>query len=77
MRFVYAAIASFMLVGCVGPGADQTALKAAKDAWKVMGPEYRAYVEKDTFLVPDTKAVKLQTADLMTKLLEEATKEVK
>lgn len=52
-------------------------LTAAKANWEVIGPEYRAYVSGDAALTDEVKATRLRTAELFTKLLEEATVEAK
>jgi len=57
----------FPIVGCC---PERVAAPALKNAWKVLGAEYVAYVEGDANLSPETKATRKRTAEEFGKTLE-------
>lgn len=71
MKHLFAAIAGLALAGCCPTKAY---LDSAKATWGVVGPEYKAYVSSDAKLDDASKTTRTRTADLLTKMLEEATK---
>ncbi len=58
--------------GCLCP--ERTGMIGVEAAWKVIAPEYRAYLTADPQLSPDSKADRLKTAEILDRLLEEAKK---
>lgn len=60
------------LVGCAGLNKQ---FVAGIDGYaQVILPEYRAYVDKDTSLSPSTKKIRVESADGMRALIDEAQK---
>jgi len=55
--------------GC--QAVDKATLYAARETWKVVGPEYKSYVNGDAKLDDSSKATRIRTADMLTDLLEE------
>jgi hypothetical protein len=53
---------------------DRTTIYAARDTWRVVAPEYKNYVSGDAKLDEATKATRIRTAEMLTKLLEETPK---
>ena len=62
----------FSLAGCLCP--ERAGIIGLEAGWKVIGPEYRQYVESDPKLQPDSKADRLKTAEIMDRLFAEAGK---
>lgn len=61
----------FILAAC---SPTKVTLKAVGGAWSVIEPRYREYVLQDQNLSGDSKTLRLETADLMTKALKEASR---
>ena len=63
-----------LLQGCAG--VNPTFVKAVETNWKVMGPDYRGYVEKDSNISEESKEIRLQAIDEFTLLVAEAVDQV-
>ena len=50
-----------LLAGCRAPAL----LEAVEAQWSVIGPEYRAYVQADPDLDPQSKEIRIQSADIL------------
>jgi len=57
------------LAGC---SINQQFVETCDNTWQVIGPEYVEYVQKDETLDEDTKKIRLRTAEIFTRLIEEA-----
>ena len=71
MKKIFLSLALFGLVSCC---PQTTYLATAKANWDLIGPEYTAYVSADAALDEGSKATRLRTAELFSKMLEEANK---
>lgn len=67
-RFIYGLIVA-ALCGCT---VNQQFVSAVDRSWKLIGPEYTAYVLADENLQPESKATRIRTAKTLSELLEEA-----
>lgn len=45
---------------------------ASLEAWRLIEEEYKGYIEADAALTPESKAIRTETADRLTDLLETA-----
>ena len=57
------------LSSCVAPEA--AVLPSVGAAWGVIGPEYRAYLEADPSLSPESKVTRKRTAELLSQAIAE------
>ncbi|RLG39947.1 MAG: hypothetical protein DRO01_04835 [Thermoproteota archaeon] len=62
------ALSFFFLAGCA---SDRQVVSALDKAWRLVAPEYAAYVQKDPDLTDYEKKVRLKTVQLTTELLDE------
>lgn len=58
--------------GCFGHGLDEQFVKAVDSNWKVMGPDYTAYVQADAALPVASKERRLKAIAEFTLLIKEA-----
>lgn len=68
-----AVVALVFGVGCASP--NQQFVQNTEKTWKLIGPEYRAYVEKDTGLSKEEKDDWKKLADSFDRLIEAAKEE--
>lgn len=68
---VFALIALLAVTGCWGTLNGQF-VKAVDSNWKVMGPNYRTYVENNEALTDASKNRRLAAIDEFTELVKEA-----
>lgn len=74
MKSMFAAVVlAFALCGCC---TEKAALPGVSACWKVIGPEYVNYLNTDPTLVakPEIRADRLKTAEMLSKVIAEATK---
>lgn len=71
---IVAVILLALLQGCAG--VNPTFVKAVETNWKVIGPDYRGYVEGDSSLAEESKKIRLQAIDEFTLLVAEAVDQV-
>jgi hypothetical protein len=60
----------FLLASCRGP--LPTTIDAIDKTWGVIQPEYIGYIDADQSITDDSKATRIRTAVLMSKLIETA-----
>jgi hypothetical protein len=66
-------VVALLLVGALmGCGVDQQFVRVVDEAWSLMGPEYKNYVQADPKLDDDQRARRIRLADETTKTIEEA-----
>ncbi len=63
------ALLALFCVGC--NGLDETFTNAVDSNWKIMGPNYRKYIEADTKLPADSKKMRLDALDEFTEMVKE------
>ena len=61
-----------VIVCLTGCSVNQDFVKTCNESWRVIGPEYIEYVQEDDELTEHTKALRIRTAELFTRLLKEA-----
>lgn len=71
-RIFYLTVIAAILTGCRTP--DKAFVEGVDATWSVIGPEYRAYLERDASLDAEARKIKLGTAAALTRLIEEAKK---
>lgn len=69
-RILLICTVALLVAGC--STLDQEFVSAVDRTWETIGPEYRSYVAQDAALTPDTRALRLRTADTFDVLLKEA-----
>jgi hypothetical protein len=55
---------------------DRAFVEAVDKSWKAIGPRYKAYLEADTSLDPETRELRIETADGLTVSIDKAKKAV-
>jgi len=71
MKYLAILIAMALLfAGCCT--VDESFVRAVDDNWKIMGPNYRKYVEADTKLPETSKKQRLSAIDEFSDLVKEA-----
>ena len=70
------ALALLVVSGCCGAGLDEEFVRAVDANWKVIGPDYRAYLEKDADLSAQSKAIRLRAVDEFSRLVADAKADV-
>lgn len=65
-------LALLAVTGCFGSGLDEEFVRAVDTNWKVIGPDYRAYLEKDESLSDQSKAIRLRAVDEFSRLVADA-----
>jgi len=63
-----------LLTGC--KGLNETFVNAVDTNWKIMGPNYRKYIESDSKLPADSKKMRLDAIDEFTTMVAEHKAEV-
>lgn len=61
-----------LIGGCLGGGLDEQFVKAVDSNWKVMGQDYRGYVQGDGALSEASKNRRLKAIDEFSELVKEA-----
>ena len=69
-RILLICTVALFVAGC--SSLDQEFVTAVDRTWETIGPEYRDYVAQDQALSPDTRLLRLRTADTFDVLLKEA-----
>jgi len=72
MRKLLVSIAALGLIA--GCSLQMQFVKSVDEYTRVILPEYRTYVQKDTTLDEDTKRIRAQTADRFQMLIDDAKK---
>lgn len=68
-RIIYVVVLAVCLAGCT---VDQQFVQSVDSAWDVIGPRYVDYVQADATLDDQSKETRIRTAELLTRLIEEA-----
>jgi len=62
-----------VLVLCAGCGGlNETFVRAVDSNWKVIGPDYKQYIEADGTIAERSKLIRLRTVAEFSKLVDEA-----
>jgi hypothetical protein len=70
MKYFIACLPFLLVVSCCS--INQDFVETCDSTWQVIGPEYVEYVKSDETLDESTKAIRLRTAEIFTKLIEKA-----
>ena len=68
-KIVYVVVLALCVAGCT---VDQQFVASVDSAWQVIGPRYVDYVDADPALDDQSKETRVRTAELLTRLIEEA-----
>jgi len=69
-------VSFFVVMVALGCGANRQFVKAVDGYTRIILPEYKEYVQRDTTIAEDTKRIRIQSAEQFQALVDDA-KEMK